>query len=196
VALKHSHTFGTKISITPNQRLSAALPLSVSSGIMASWHSLSLKTKKKLETLGKPPKPKSPATLSTAALSASHTSRGPSSASIASATALAAFTPRNTVLSQTELNVKGTTGSPRPPTSVIAPATSPARASDPRPSSSAQSALQSNTIKGIAIFRTLLNLSEKVLDGLPIWGPKAGVAAVSEVLKAVQVRLKQSHAAS
>jgi hypothetical protein len=47
---------------------------------------------------------------------------------------------------------------------------------------------RSNVTKGIAILRTLLNLVEKALDGLPIWGPKAGVATASEVLKNIQVR--------
>jgi hypothetical protein len=46
---------------------------------------------------------------------------------------------------------------------------------------------RSDVTKGIAIFRTLLNVAEKVLDGLPVWGPKAGVATASEVLKSIQV---------
>jgi hypothetical protein len=37
--------------------------------------------------------------------------------------------------------------------------------------------------------RTILNIIEKGLDGLPIYGPKATVAAVSETLRAVQVSL-------
>jgi hypothetical protein len=45
-----------------------------------------------------------------------------------------------------------------------------------------------NVEKGIAIFRTLLNISEKLLEGVPIWGVKAGIATTSEVLKSVQVR--------
>jgi hypothetical protein len=47
---------------------------------------------------------------------------------------------------------------------------------------------RSDVAKGIAIFRTLLNVAEKALDGLPIWGPKAGVGVTSEVLKSIQVR--------
>jgi hypothetical protein len=37
-------------------------------------------------------------------------------------------------------------------------------------------------------LRTVLNLAEKCLDGCPIWGPKAAVAAVSESIETVQVR--------
>jgi hypothetical protein len=37
-------------------------------------------------------------------------------------------------------------------------------------------------------LRTVLNLAEKCLDGCPIWGPKAAVAAVSENIETVQVR--------
>jgi hypothetical protein len=47
---------------------------------------------------------------------------------------------------------------------------------------------RSDVTKGLAIFRTLLNVAEKVVDGLPVWGPKAGVATASEVLKSIQVR--------
>jgi hypothetical protein len=47
---------------------------------------------------------------------------------------------------------------------------------------------RSDVTKTIAIFRTLLNVAEKVVDGLPMWGPKAGVATASEVLKSIQVR--------
>jgi hypothetical protein len=42
-------------------------------------------------------------------------------------------------------------------------------------------------VRAIASFRTILNVSEKALDGLPVWGPKAAVGAVSEALKAFQV---------
>jgi hypothetical protein len=39
----------------------------------------------------------------------------------------------------------------------------------------------------LASIRTVLNVAEKVLDGCPIWGPKAAVAAAAESLKAIQV---------
>jgi hypothetical protein len=60
----------------------------------------------------------------------------------------------------------------------------------PRPGSTAtdRGIARSDVTKGIAIFRTLLNVAEKALDGLQIWGPKAGVATASEVLKNIQVR--------
>jgi hypothetical protein len=54
-------------------------------------------------------------------------------------------------------------------------------------SSSNSGSKQASALKVIAIFRTLLNVSEKVLDGLPIWGPRAAVATASEVLKSIQV---------
>jgi hypothetical protein len=40
----------------------------------------------------------------------------------------------------------------------------------------------------LASIRTALNLAEKCLDGCPLWGPKAAVAAVSETIETVQVR--------
>jgi hypothetical protein len=46
----------------------------------------------------------------------------------------------------------------------------------------------SKSAKHIAAFRTVLNVAEKALDGLPIWGPKAAVAATAECLKTFQVR--------
>jgi hypothetical protein len=45
----------------------------------------------------------------------------------------------------------------------------------------------SSRVETIASIRTVLDLSEKVLDGCPIWGPKAAVAAASQALKTVQV---------
>jgi hypothetical protein len=47
-------------------------------------------------------------------------------------------------------------------------------------------------IRTIASFRAVLNVSEKALDGLPTWGPKAVVSAVSEVLRAFQVSQTQA----
>jgi hypothetical protein len=44
----------------------------------------------------------------------------------------------------------------------------------------------------LASVRTVLNLAEKCLDGCPIWGPKAAVAAMSESIEIVQVRLVSS----
>jgi hypothetical protein len=46
---------------------------------------------------------------------------------------------------------------------------------------------ESYRVETIASIRTVLDLSEKVLDGCPIWGPKAAVAAASQALKTVQV---------
>jgi hypothetical protein len=43
------------------------------------------------------------------------------------------------------------------------------------------------TGRNIAVFRTVLSVVEKALDGLPIYGPKAVVTAVGEVLKNIQV---------
>jgi hypothetical protein len=44
----------------------------------------------------------------------------------------------------------------------------------------------------LASIRTVLDLAEKCLDGCPIWGPKAAVAAMSESLETVQVRTATS----
>jgi hypothetical protein len=44
----------------------------------------------------------------------------------------------------------------------------------------------------LATIRTVLDLAEKCLDGCPIWGPKAAVAAVSESIELVQVRPSRS----
>jgi hypothetical protein len=43
-------------------------------------------------------------------------------------------------------------------------------------------------VETLSCIRTVLRLAEKVLDGCPIWGPKAAVAVTEEGLKAVQVR--------
>jgi hypothetical protein len=43
--------------------------------------------------------------------------------------------------------------------------------------------------KTIASFRTLLNISEKALEGLPLYGPKAAVGALGEALRVVEVGL-------
>jgi hypothetical protein len=48
---------------------------------------------------------------------------------------------------------------------------------------------ESSRVETIASIRTVLDLSEKVLDGCPIWGPKAAVAAASQALKTVQVSI-------
>jgi NADH:ubiquinone oxidoreductase subunit E len=45
----------------------------------------------------------------------------------------------------------------------------------------------------MASARTVLNILEKALDGVPIPGPKAVVGAASEILKARQVRVTQIH---
>ena len=39
----------------------------------------------------------------------------------------------------------------------------------------------------VSSVRSVLNVTEKALDGLPIYGPKAAVASVAEVLKSVEV---------
>jgi hypothetical protein len=54
--------------------------------------------------------------------------------------------------------------------------------------------LQPDRIETLACIRTVLNLAEKALDGCPIWGPKAAVAATAEGLKAIQVRSYESGA--
>jgi hypothetical protein len=64
-----------------------------------------------------------------------------------------------------------------------------------RQSSSASTPeLQPHCIETLACIRIVLNLAEKALDGCPIWGPKAAVAATAEALKAIQVRLYKSGA--
>jgi hypothetical protein len=40
----------------------------------------------------------------------------------------------------------------------------------------------------IASLRTILDIGEKGVDGLPVWGPKAAFGATSAVLKAIEVR--------
>jgi hypothetical protein len=67
----------------------------------------------------------------------------------------------------------------------------------PSPSALARSAAAASSASGtntstrctevLTSVRTVLNIAEKVLDGCPIWGPKAAVAAASESLKVVQV---------
>jgi hypothetical protein len=73
-----------------------------------------------------------------------------------------------------------------PQVNVVA-ASFPAQAPIATTSAINQESDDSNSVRTIALFRTLLNVSEKVLDGLPIWGPKAAVSAASEVLRAFQV---------
>jgi hypothetical protein len=41
----------------------------------------------------------------------------------------------------------------------------------------------------LASSRTVLSIVEKGLDGLPVYGPKAAVAAVVEAVRAIQVRV-------
>jgi hypothetical protein len=41
----------------------------------------------------------------------------------------------------------------------------------------------------LASSQTLLSIVEKGLDGLPVYGPKAAVAAAVEAMRAVQVRV-------
>jgi hypothetical protein len=41
--------------------------------------------------------------------------------------------------------------------------------------------------RNIAIFKTILTTAEKVLDGLPIYGPKAAIAASADVFRNIQV---------
>jgi hypothetical protein len=48
-------------------------------------------------------------------------------------------------------------------------------------------AVSERAIEALSSTRALLNVTEKALDGLPIYGPKAVVAALSEVLKIAQV---------
>jgi hypothetical protein len=43
-------------------------------------------------------------------------------------------------------------------------------------------------VETLSCIRTVLRLAEKVLDGCPIWGPKAAIAVTEEGLKSVQVR--------
>jgi hypothetical protein len=55
---------------------------------------------------------------------------------------------------------------------------------------------ESHRLETLSSIRTVLDIAEKVLDGCPIWGPKAAVAATSQALKSVQVRfLSFSHSA-
>jgi hypothetical protein len=51
----------------------------------------------------------------------------------------------------------------------------------------AKNALSKHAVEALSSTRALLGVTEKALDGLPVYGPKAVVAALSEVLKIAQV---------
>jgi hypothetical protein len=57
------------------------------------------------------------------------------------------------------------------------------------PTKSAQQSERNRITKNVASFRTLLAMSEKALDGLPIWGPKAALSTIAETLRNIQVSL-------
>jgi hypothetical protein len=61
------------------------------------------------------------------------------------------------------------------------------RAAQDRSSKSLPRREKEGIINTLASFQTLLNISEKALDGLPIWGPKAAVSATAEALKIIRV---------
>jgi hypothetical protein len=42
-------------------------------------------------------------------------------------------------------------------------------------------------IEALAAFQALLNVAEKALDTLPVWGPKAAVGATAEIVKLMRV---------
>jgi hypothetical protein len=49
-----------------------------------------------------------------------------------------------------------------------------------------QKAKESRRMEILSSIRTVLDIAERVLDGCPIWGPKAAVASTSQVLKTMQ----------
>jgi hypothetical protein len=58
-------------------------------------------------------------------------------------------------------------------------------------SASVDSTERHRAVRAIASFRTLLSVSERALDGLPVWGPKAVVGAAADALKIIQVSAKE-----
>jgi hypothetical protein len=53
-------------------------------------------------------------------------------------------------------------------------------------------AKESRRMETLSSIRTVLDIAERVLDGCPIWGPKAAVASTSQVLKTMQVCFSSS----
>lgn len=82
------------------------------------------------------------------------------------------------------------------PTSPVPPApSSPPTSGDvPLPVESflsAPAAMESKherALEAASSFQTLLNIVDKTLDGMPVWGPKAAIVVAAEVLKATRVR--------